>query len=226
MTRCNSRQKHATPIKPLTDHAGFSKQLVYPDLSEPWGHTREEIDTSTVFRVLLQNPNGLKLSEGDEIARYSFSETYHFGAGAICLPETNTNWSLPSSQNQLLRIIRPIWQTSSMQTSHIKDEFDSVYQPGGTSLTICNNWTSRILDRGPDPYGLGRWSYFILQGKGSVKTAIITAYQVCSGTLGSLGPTTYAMQQYRHLSSHFRSPDITIQPNPRRQFYTRFTGMN
>jgi hypothetical protein len=47
-------------------------------------------------------------------------------------------------------------------------------------------------------------SYFILQGKGSVKIAIITTYQVCSATLSSLGPTTYAMQQQRLLSSKLR----------------------
>jgi hypothetical protein len=98
--------------------------------------------------------------------RFSFSAAYHLGVRALCLPETNTNWSLLSSHNQLFRILRPIWQTSSTQTSHLTDEFESVYQPGGTSTTICNNWTSRVLEKGSDPYGLGRWSYFVLQGKG------------------------------------------------------------
>jgi hypothetical protein len=84
--------------------------------------------------------------------------------------------------------------------------------------TICNNWTSRILEKGSDPYGLGRWSFFILQGKGKVEIAIITAYQVCSATLTSLGPTTYARQQERLLSNNLREADILTQPNPRRQF--------
>ena len=83
---------------------------------------------------------------------------------------------------------------------------------------ICENWASRIVEKGSDPFGLGRWSYFILQRKGDIRIAIITAYQVCTGTLSSLGPTTYAMQQYRKLSSTFRSEHKTTQPNPRRQF--------
>jgi hypothetical protein len=89
---------------------------------------------------------------------------------------------------------------------------------GGAQTTICNNWASRIIGKGADPYGLGRWSYFILQGKGSIKIALITAYQVCSATISSLGPTTYAAQQYRHLSSYLRESSLTTQPNPRRQF--------
>jgi hypothetical protein len=118
-------------MKPIPDHKGFSKLPTYSPLDDPWGHIPEKIDTTKVFRILLQNPNGLKLSVGDEIARYSFSEAYNLGVGAICLPETNTNWNLPSAHTQILRIIRPIWQCSSTQTSHINDSFDSIYQPGG-----------------------------------------------------------------------------------------------
>ncbi len=176
--------------KPLLEYDGFSKVPTYSHLDEPWGHLSEEIDTSKVFRVLLQNPNSLKLSEGDEMARYSFSEAFHLGVGAICLPETNTNWNLRSSLSQISWIIKPIWQCSCTQTSHLDDNFESTYPPGGTLTTICNNWTSRILEKGADPYGLGRWSCFILQGKGTVKIVLITAYQVCSTTISTLGPTT------------------------------------
>ena len=214
----NKRRPTRVPTKPITQHKGFSRLPKYSHIDEPWGHLPEEIDTSAVFRVLLQNPNGLKFSEGDDLARYSFSEAYHLGVGALCLPETNTNWNIPSSLSKLSRIIRPIWQSSCTQTSHINDEFENIYQPGGTLTTICNNWTSRILEKGSDPYGLGRWSFFILQGKGTVKIAIITAYQVCSATLSSLGPTTYARQQERLLSNKFREADILTQPNPRQQF--------
>jgi hypothetical protein len=142
----------------------------------------------------------------------------NLGVGALCLPETNTNWTLLSSQSQLARITRPIWKNSSTQTSHINENFESIYEPGGTLTMICENWASRIVEKGSDPFGLGRWSYFILQRKGDIRIAIVTAYQVCSATLSSLGPTTYTMQQYRKLSSTFRSENKTIQPNPRRQF--------
>ncbi len=167
---------------------------------------------------IASKPNGLKFTEGDDLSRYSFSEAYSLGVGALCLPETNTNWSLPSSHSQLYRIIRPIWQSSNIQTSHINDAFTGTYQPGGTLTMICNNWSSRILEKGSDPFGLVRWSYFILQGKGKVKIAIITAYQVCSGAISSLGTTTFATQQYRRLSLTFRGEGILTQPNPRRQF--------
>lgn len=41
------------------------------------------------------------------------------------------------------------------------------------------SWTSRIVDRGVDPYGLGRWSFLVLRGTGDTKIMVITAYRVC-----------------------------------------------
>ncbi len=216
----NPKGRNYTPRKRKTtlSYHGFSIAPKYTQTDEIWGHSPEEIDTSPIFRVLLQNPNGLKFSEGDDLARFNLIEARNLGVGALCLPETNTNWTLLSSIAQLGRITRPIWNNSSTQTSQINDGFDGIYQPGGTLTMICENWASRIIEKGSDPFGLGRWSYFVLQRKGDVRIAIITAYQVCTAAISSLGPTTYAMQQYRKLSSTYRSDNRTDQPNPRRQF--------
>lgn len=119
-----------TPAKPITQHAGFSKAQKYSHIDEPWGHLPEEIDTSAVFRVLLQNPNGLKLSEGDKMARYSFSESFHLGVGALCLPETNTNWNLPSSMNHQTHLAEQLHPNISHQRQlrkHIPTRRHSYY---------------------------------------------------------------------------------------------------
>ncbi len=97
--KSDPRQRKTT----LTYHS-FSMAPKYIQSDEIWGHSPEIIDTTFIFRVLLQNPRGLKFSEGDDLARLSFIEARNLGVGALCLPETNTNWTLLSSQSQLARI--------------------------------------------------------------------------------------------------------------------------
>jgi hypothetical protein len=31
----------------------------------------------------------------------------------------------------------------------------SAYQPGGTLTAVCENWVSRVVAKGEDPFGLG-----------------------------------------------------------------------
>jgi hypothetical protein len=72
---------------------------------ETWGHTPVFIDRDSVFRIVLQNPRGLKLS-GDLLnTQYSFAICKSMEAGAICLPETNTNWGHKSSHNSLKSLL-------------------------------------------------------------------------------------------------------------------------
>jgi hypothetical protein len=100
------------------------------------------------------------------------------------------------------------------QVSKSPEEFLSQYQPGGTTTILCNNWISRVVARGEDPIGLGRWSFFTLCGKGHKKLTIITAYNASY----SQGDTTNFRQQQRtlsHLHIH-HSQHVTSQP--RRQF--------
>jgi hypothetical protein len=101
-----------------------------------------------------------------------------------------------------------------LQSSHTPDSFLSHHQPGGTLTAICENWVSRVIGKGEDPFGLGRWSYVTLRGVGSAKITVVTAYNACV----SAGDTTYYHQQLRVLSRLHREQRIEAPPNPRRQF--------
>jgi len=103
-------------------------------------------------------------------------------------------------------------------TSHLKEHFDSHNQPGGTLTTVVGNWTSRIIERGVDPYNLGRWTYFTLRGRNNIKILLATAYRVCTQTVSSAGPNTSTAQQFRSLSQQFRQANLTYDPKPRHQF--------
>ena len=45
----------------------------------------------------------------------------------------------------------------------------SVYKPGGTAIITDGSWSSRIIERGKDPTGLGRWSFIKIVGKNNKK---------------------------------------------------------
>jgi len=96
----------------------------------------------------------------------------------------------------------------------------ATYQPGGTATVICDNWTSRVIDRGEDPLGLGRWTFVTLRGKGSKKLTVVTAYNSTSST----GDKTYFQQQNRVLSQIIRNQAHHILSQPRRQFILDLQG--
>jgi len=73
-------------IIPFTDH-------LYPWATsfKPWGHSLETIDTSSTFRLILQNPNGLSLHAGTYSTHQDLFTYRELGAACLTLPETNTN---------------------------------------------------------------------------------------------------------------------------------------
>jgi len=149
---------------------------------------------------------------------HSLGRTHALGVGVLCLAETNVNWGHPQILNKFHCSLRKIWKHSTHSKSFTADNFTSEEQPGGTLTLVCNHWTSRVIERGVDPFGLGRWSYLVLQGKENIKILIITAYRVCRQTIQSAGHKTATAQKFRALSKTFRDADLENDPIPRRQF--------
>jgi hypothetical protein len=201
----------------------FLSQPNPPPLSEQthrmtWGHTMDEIDSSKVFRVLLQNPNGIQPHEKDLDFHHSLNQCSALGIGAISIVETKLNWS-GAAAFRLQKWFRQTWQFSSLSPSQAAERFSGYFQPGGSLTAIVDRWTSRILSKGQDPYGLGRWSYVTLQGKLSTKITIITAYRVSQKTYSSAGPKSAYMQQYRAIQAEYlRLHKLSTTPEPNCQF--------
>jgi hypothetical protein len=79
---------------------------------------------------------------------------------------------------------------------------------------VCDNWVSRVISKGEDPYGLGRWSYVTLRSKEATKITIITAYNATP----SPGEGTYYHQQVRLLSRLHREQHNLAPPDPCHHF--------
>jgi hypothetical protein len=77
---------------------------------------------------------------------------------------------------------------------------------------------SRIITKGMDPYGLGRWTYAVLLGRGGQTLLVVLAYRVCKQAIQSTGPLMATAQQYRRLYRNLREANSREDRVPRHQF--------
>jgi hypothetical protein len=166
---------HDTTFCPIKQH----------QTADAWGHSAIQIDPDTIFRILLQNPRGLKLGTESLNTQYSLSLCQDLGVGAICLPESNVNWGHKQAHGILHRILRKTWRHSAHSTSHTEENFIALSQAGGTITMVTNKWTSRVIEKGHDPFGLGRWSYIVIRGAQGRRILLVTAYRVCRQSLSN-----------------------------------------
>jgi hypothetical protein len=115
------------------------------DLFDSWGHSLEVIDANTTFCVCLQNPNGLSITQNNHHLIQDLQTCFNYGAGVLCLPETNTNWNQDGQLSTLQQVFHRIKKSSILQPSQAPDPFLSAYQSGGTLTTVCENWISRVV---------------------------------------------------------------------------------
>jgi hypothetical protein len=88
------------------------------------------------------------------------------------------------------------------------------YQPGGTAVSIRNQWATRFLSKGSDVYG--RWSWLTVAGRGTRKITFISAYQVCDGAAEAAitARTIRAQQEWMYADRGFSTVNL------RKQFVT------
>jgi len=183
---------------------------------DTWGHIPESIDTTSTFRLILTNPNGIHPSVTYPDFMFSLHLCNEIRAGAICLAETNLNWHHSQHHAALRRCLQKNWPASKYQISVPDEIFLGNYQPGGTTTLIVDRWTSRVIGSGMDPHGLGRRAFVMLRGKQDINICIISAYRVCDDKY--TGPKTAYQQQNRQLSAMFRKQNLITTPDPNHQF--------
>ena len=116
----------------------------------------------------------------------------------IGLAETNKCWHLMDAQDTWKEVSKTWWRDSHVSTSYnSRDISESIYQPGGTTTTVINEYAHRVGGSGIDESMLGRWSWVTLRGKQGIKTTFITMYRPCKST--ATENTTYA-QHLRYLN--------------------------
>jgi hypothetical protein len=182
------------------------------EFDQVWGHYPEVINDNSTLRIIFANPKGLKLHNDILETEYSLGRCHSLGVGALCIAESNINWGNLKATTKFHGMLKKLWKHSKTSKSYTKEDFQTENQPGRTVTMTYNHWTSRVIEDGVDPYGLGRWSYQVLRGKGGIKLLIVTACRVCKQTVRSAGHKTAIAQQFRQLSVQFREADHTHDP--------------
>ena len=197
----------------LSPHNTF---LVPSQLSQPSPSTKlfgDPVTTKlpTSLRLLLQNPNGI--TSDDDCFQYKLylEQMKSLEVDIVALAETNLNWRSYTVFKNVQRHRHTTFSHSLQVSSSSTKTFDTSYQPGGCSLTLCEHITGHYHSSITDP--MGRWSIIHLNTSSSTPVTIINVYQVCQTTINRVGPKTAFSQQW----SMLRDQGI-LQPNPRRQF--------
>ena len=100
----------------------------------------------------------------------------------MCLAETQTAWEVPTIKKSVMKEIRRQDQYGACVGSSSKVASASVVKPGGSAMIWDGNWGRKIIEKGEDPYKLGRWTYIKIKGRNNYKLSIFTVYRCCKVT--------------------------------------------
>ena len=169
----------------------------------PWG----DLITSPPYnpthtRLYYININGIYPETLRQQKLESAAKAIHErSADIFAFSETNCNWERPTVYHEILQPFRKIWkhiviQPTTPDCSHNPTLARQPRIQGGAAIGITGPLVSRIIHRGHDQSGLGRWAYSTLRGKDDHKITIISAY--CP--VNSSGPNTVNQIQQEILS--------------------------
>ena len=188
------------------------------------------------MRIIYNNCNGLQMNEyvkakikenkSKKEQRYLAESSQYtkirgivgimkdWSANVLCLSETQTAWESAITKTLMSKELRRVDQYATMVGSSSDIKSASLVKPGGTMM--CNDGTfgSRIIEKGRDPSGLGRWTYCSYVGKNNTKLIVICGYRCCSSQrMNNVGITTAYAQQFCLLRSKGYK-----NPNPQEQY--------
>ena len=121
----------------------------------------------------------------------------------VALAEICVAWE----DNVPRRVIQQITSTYDVNAcwvgSSSKVSVGSFCKPGGTGTLLMGQHTGRILDKGSDPWNMGRWSYLLLKGTtNDTSLLIITGYRTGSRSTPGGFKTAWAQQKAMLLKAH------------------------
>ena len=79
-----------------------------------------------------------------------------------------------------------------------KERGTGKFQRGGTAVILRDELAAYVTNSGADPSGLGRWSWYLLEGEEGYRTRVISAYAPCGSTASK--DETYYQQQARYIT--------------------------
>ena len=123
----------------------------------------------------------------------------------VNLAEMCVDWGKKIPRRTIQQITNKYDQTSCWTVATSMIDIGSFCKPGGTGTLAMGKCNGLILDRGTDPWNMGRWSYVLVGGSMQGSTLlVITGY--CTGSrTGTPGEKTAWAQQIAMLLKEGRS---------------------
>jgi len=130
-----------------------------------------------VFRLFSQNANGISPfaeSAEDQLFRENFQYSQ---ANVTAISELNIHWRNVTEENKLPSRMAT-WFESNHQniTYNTTHKPQGTYQIGGTAIFSVNKACHRIMKKGSDPSGLGRWCWTRYRGRDGLTLRVVSVY--------------------------------------------------
>ena len=150
-------------------------------------------------RVMSLNINGLQMCKSANPKAERLKQILpKYNVDILGLQETCVNWREFKPSHTIASLLRhraeSIRSTHSFNT-HETDNVGKV-QRGGTATVATDLISSYVKCSGSDHTGMGRWSYYLLEGEPGHKTRIVTAYAPCGSKSSGLSTNWMAQQRY------------------------------
>ena len=133
------------------------------------------------------------------------------------LQEVCINWAALKPSQTMASLLRHEASLRSVH-SHNKRATKNIgrQQRGGTATIINERLAPFVKDSGTDHTGLGRWSWYLLEGTPGHKTRVITAYAPCGDA--NSGETTVFAQHMNYIRQK------GLRTNPKAMFRDDLLG--
>ena len=197
-----ARHHHLTHNNNTTQLTLAGTVVEHDDLKE-YGHPyNSTLSTANTFRIHSQNIQNIPVEAYKLKSQSIAKELKKKLADAYMWQEVGLCWSKVSKNDT--------WK-SRTQRLHLHSNFaynntdinNSVpYQPGGVGVILTNTLSPRVIGKGKDSTGLGRWTWTRLRGKERAVT-MLSAYRPCK-------PSTAGIQTV--YEQHARVLPLTQEP--------------
>ena len=189
-------------------------------LLQGWGDPLPPIDELLTLRVVYQNVNGF--SHTDPSSQLICHRLQSINCGIFLAAETNVNWRNQREFELFKSWGAKIWPNHRLiaachDCGSASPHRASVYLPGGAAIWVNEYWSTRVVECGSDPHGLGRWCLVTLGTKGGTLLTIFCAYRVCNQSVATAGVLTATRQQFNSLETQRGKTSSTRLTNPRSQ---------
>ena len=129
------------------------------------------------FRICALNVGRLPIEKDKDKSRDTFQWMREMKADIILLSEIGLNWrNIKLEDNWYARTKDEFQRIASITGHNTHEKTKKKVQWGGTAIIAVNETASRVIQKGTDESGLGRWSWILLQGKDDQRIRCISIY--------------------------------------------------